>query len=160
MVCAFDDLYYTYYTSVRRLVVYSIFLSPQSPSHLEMQRGERSYCIIGEWADMTDLAAARPKNDRDPDTFRDTLEDLGGGLGVTDPVSGPVVLELNRRWRHSAAFVSGGFYRFKEMNLSPIAGNQIEPALISGGFGSRVQNMMSNFPRISKTGRTSGRRRT
>ena len=28
------------------------------------------------------------------DTFRDTLEDLGGGLGVTDPVSGPVVAEL------------------------------------------------------------------
>lgn len=28
------------------------------------------------------------------DTFRDTLEDLGGGLGVTDPVSGEVVLEL------------------------------------------------------------------
>jgi hypothetical protein len=27
-------------------------------------------------------------------SFRDTLEDLGVGLGVTDPVSGPVVLEL------------------------------------------------------------------
>jgi hypothetical protein len=27
------------------------------------------------------------------DTFRDLLEDLGGGLGVTDPVSGEVVLE-------------------------------------------------------------------
>jgi hypothetical protein len=28
------------------------------------------------------------------DSFRDTLEDLGGGLGVTDPVAGPVVLDL------------------------------------------------------------------
>jgi hypothetical protein len=28
------------------------------------------------------------------DSFRDTLEDLGGGLGVTDPVSGPVVMAL------------------------------------------------------------------
>ena len=28
------------------------------------------------------------------DWFRDTLEDLGGGLGVTDPVAGPVVLAL------------------------------------------------------------------
>ena len=27
-------------------------------------------------------------------SFRDTLEDLGGGLGVTDPVAGPVVLNL------------------------------------------------------------------
>lgn len=28
------------------------------------------------------------------DSFRDTLDDLGGGLGVTDPVSGDVVLSL------------------------------------------------------------------
>ena len=28
------------------------------------------------------------------DSFRDTLDDLGGGLGVTDPFSGPVVLPL------------------------------------------------------------------
>ena len=57
-----------------------------------IKSGERSYCIIGEWADMTDLEAARPKMIATLDTFRDTLEDLG--LGVTDPVSGPVVLEL------------------------------------------------------------------
>ncbi len=56
--------------------------------------GERSYCIIGEWADMVNLAAARPIMIATLDSFRDTLEDLGGGLGVTDPVSGPVVLEL------------------------------------------------------------------
>jgi hypothetical protein len=30
------------------------------------------------------------------DTFRDTLEQLPGDLGVTDPVSGPVVLDLMR----------------------------------------------------------------
>jgi hypothetical protein len=28
------------------------------------------------------------------DSFRDDLEDLGGGLGVTDPVSGDVVVKL------------------------------------------------------------------
>ena len=28
------------------------------------------------------------------DSFRDTLEDLGGGVGLTDPVSGPVILAL------------------------------------------------------------------
>ncbi len=59
-----------------------------------IKAGERSYCIIGEWADMADMAAARPKMIATLDTFRDTLEDLGSGLGVTDPVSGPVVLEL------------------------------------------------------------------
>jgi hypothetical protein len=43
---------------------------------------------------MDTLAAQRPNMIATLDTFRDTLEDLGGGLGVTDPVSGPVVLEL------------------------------------------------------------------
>jgi len=28
------------------------------------------------------------------DTFRDMLEDLGGGLGNTDPVSGEAVVEM------------------------------------------------------------------
>jgi hypothetical protein len=30
------------------------------------------------------------------DSFRHELEDLGQGFGVTDPVSGKVVLELGR----------------------------------------------------------------
>jgi hypothetical protein len=30
------------------------------------------------------------------DLFRDTLEDLGSGLGVTDPVSGEVVIKVKR----------------------------------------------------------------
>ncbi len=55
---------------------------------------DRTYCIIAEWADMADLAANRPNMIATLDTFRDTLEDLGGGLGVTDPVAGPVVLTL------------------------------------------------------------------
>ncbi len=59
-----------------------------------IQTGERAYCIIGEWADMDSLAAARPDMIATLDTFRDTLEDLGEGRGVTDPASGPVVLAL------------------------------------------------------------------
>jgi hypothetical protein len=43
---------------------------------------------------MDALAAARPKMIATLDGFRDTLEDLGGGLGLTDPVSGPVVLAM------------------------------------------------------------------
>jgi hypothetical protein len=58
------------------------------------QDRERTYCIIAEWDDMADLIAARPKMIATLDTFGDTLEDLGGGLGITDPVSGPVVLAL------------------------------------------------------------------
>ncbi len=63
--------------------------------HVNMiKTGEGTYCIIAEWTDMGALAAARPKMVGTLDTFRHMLEDLGGGLGVTDPVSGPVVLEL------------------------------------------------------------------
>jgi len=55
---------------------------------------EHTYCIIAEWTDMDALAKARPQMISTLNTMRDTLEDLGGGLGVTDPVSGPVVLTL------------------------------------------------------------------
>ena len=37
---------------------------------------------------MDALANARTQMIATLDSFRDTLEDLGGGLGVTDPVSG------------------------------------------------------------------------
>ena len=56
--------------------------------------GDHDYCIVAEWTDMDSLAAARPEMIATLDTFRDTLEDLGDDRGVTDPVSGPVVLEL------------------------------------------------------------------
>ena len=59
-----------------------------------IRTGERAYCIIAEWADMDALAAARPQMIATLNSFRDTLEDLGGGLGVTDPVAGEVVLAL------------------------------------------------------------------
>ena len=56
--------------------------------------GEGRYCIIAEWDDMESMAAARPAMIATLDRFRDTLEDLGGDRGLTDPVSGPVVLEM------------------------------------------------------------------
>ena len=57
--------------------------------HVNMiQTGEQSYCIIGEWDDMDAMAAARPHMIATLDTFRDCLD------GDTDPVSGPVVMEL------------------------------------------------------------------
>lgn len=63
--------------------------------HVNMIKvGDQSYCIIGEWTDMDTLANARPQMIATLDTFRHLLDDLGGGLGVTDPISGPVVLEL------------------------------------------------------------------
>lgn len=62
-----------------------------------IKTGERSYCVIGGWDDYASLVAARPKMIAILDTFRDTLEDLGGDLGVTDPVSGETVVEMPAR---------------------------------------------------------------
>jgi antibiotic biosynthesis monooxygenase (ABM) superfamily enzyme len=59
-----------------------------------IKTGDRTYCIVGEWNDLESLANARPNMIALLDSFRETLEDLGNGLGVTDPASGPVVLEL------------------------------------------------------------------
>ncbi len=53
-----------------------------------IKTGEQAYCIIGEWDDMDSLAAARPHMIATLDTFRDTLDE------DTDPVAGPVVLEI------------------------------------------------------------------
>jgi quinol monooxygenase YgiN len=58
-----------------------------------IRTGDRDFCFIGEWTDMDALAAARPTMIAMLDTFRDRLEDLGGDLGVTDPVSGESVIE-------------------------------------------------------------------
>ena len=59
-----------------------------------VQTGDRDFCVIGEWTDMNALVAARPKMIALLDSFRDQLEDLGGGLGVTDPVSGEAVVSF------------------------------------------------------------------
>ena len=59
-----------------------------------IKTGERSYCLIGEWADMAALKDAREQMIATLGSFRDTLEDLGGNLGVTDAVSGDTVVDL------------------------------------------------------------------
>jgi hypothetical protein len=59
-----------------------------------IKTGARSYCFIGGWDDFDSLVAARPQMIAMLDTVRDTLEDLGGGLGISDPVSGETVVEL------------------------------------------------------------------
>ena len=61
-----------------------------------IKTGDRTYCLIGEWADTGTMARARDRMIATLDSFRETLEDLGGGHGVTDAVSGPVVLDLKQ----------------------------------------------------------------
>ncbi|MCB1379525.1 MAG: DUF718 domain-containing protein [Alphaproteobacteria bacterium] len=59
-----------------------------------IKTGDRSYCMIGQWKDFDSIAGARSDMIGVLDGFRHMLEDLGGGLGVTDPVSGEVVVDL------------------------------------------------------------------
>src|ERR1700728_2705755 len=46
-----------------------------------IKAADRHYCIIAEWSDIDALANARPSMIATLDSCRDTLEDLGGGLG-------------------------------------------------------------------------------
>lgn len=59
-----------------------------------IRTGDRTYCFIGEWDSFDSIVKSRADMIKDLDRMRDLLEDLGGGLGVTDPVSGEVVAEM------------------------------------------------------------------
>ncbi len=59
--------------------------------------GDRTFCMIGEWQDFQSIVDARPLMISFLDSMRHLLEDLGGGLGVTDPVSGEVAARLRPR---------------------------------------------------------------
>ena len=64
------------------------------------QDGDQTFCFVGEWRTFQSIATARPQMIAFLDGFRDMLEDLGSGLGVTDPVSGQGKRSWQRRrWR-------------------------------------------------------------
>ena len=69
-------------------------LLPGSRKMVVVKTGDNSYCSIGEWDAFNSIANARPIMISLLDTFRDCLEDLGGGLGVSDPISGEAILEF------------------------------------------------------------------
>lgn len=59
-----------------------------------IRTGDQTFCMVGEWRNFKSIVAARPQMIGVLDSFRDMLEDLGGDLGVTDPVSGEVVAKM------------------------------------------------------------------
>ena len=59
-----------------------------------IRTGDRTFCFVGEWRNFQNIVTARPQMIMILDGFRGMLEDLGGGLGVTDPVSGEVVAKI------------------------------------------------------------------
>jgi hypothetical protein len=59
-----------------------------------IKTGDRTFCMVGEWRNFQSIVDARPQMISLLDGMRGMLEDLGGGLGLTDPVSGEVVVKL------------------------------------------------------------------
>ena len=59
-----------------------------------IKTGDRDYCLVGEWNSMSDIVAARPSMIGTLDKFRSMLEELPSGTGVTDAVSGEVVVDM------------------------------------------------------------------
>src|SRR5690242_18967706 len=55
---------------------------------------DRTFGVVGEWRNFQSIVNARPHMVSMLDEFRGMLEDLGNGLGVTDPVSGESVARL------------------------------------------------------------------
>ncbi|MGA1722160.1 MAG: DUF718 domain-containing protein [bacterium] len=78
-------------------VIVSKFAEFEIPSGYQMgrliQTGEFTYCSVGEWDNQESLINARPAMIGFLDSVRHMLEEISPELGVTDPVSGPVVQE-------------------------------------------------------------------
>ena len=53
--------------------------------------GENDYCFVGLWESEDAIAAARPEMLAHLNEVRGFMEELSPDLGVTDPVSGPIV---------------------------------------------------------------------
>ena len=60
-------------------------------THTVVKTGDLSFCTFIHWDKQDDLVNARPEMISYLDTIRDLLSELSPELGVTDPVSGPVV---------------------------------------------------------------------
>ena len=59
----------------------------------QIQTGPNTYCVVGEWQNENIIAKARPKMIASLDTVRPLLDEISPELGVTDAVSGPVIME-------------------------------------------------------------------
>jgi hypothetical protein len=68
-----------------------------------VKTGTCAYCFVGEWDNFDNIVAARPQMIALLDNFRDALEEVTPDLGVTDPVSGEVVVQLKSAAPRKAA---------------------------------------------------------
>jgi quinol monooxygenase YgiN len=57
-----------------------------------VKTGDNTFCYVGIWESEDSIAAQREAMIEGLDKMRHTLEEISPDLGVTDPVSGPVVI--------------------------------------------------------------------
>ena len=57
-----------------------------------VKTGDNTFCYVGIWESEDAIAAQRDAMIEGLDKMRHTLEEISPDLGVTDPVSGPVVI--------------------------------------------------------------------
>ncbi len=69
-------------------------LPPGALQHTVVKTGDFSFCTFIVWQQESDLVKARPTLISFLDSCRDLLEELSPELGVTDPVSGPIVHQI------------------------------------------------------------------
>ena len=69
-------------------------LPPGALEHTAIETGDHTYCTFVVWRQEEDLAQARPGMIAFLDTVRQHLEEISPELGVTDPVSGPVIQQI------------------------------------------------------------------
>jgi hypothetical protein len=62
-------------------------------SQILIKTGEQDYCGVGLWESEGAMVEAMPKMISFLDTMRHMLEEISPEIGVTDAVSGPVVVE-------------------------------------------------------------------
>ena len=73
--------------------------APKMPGLLSgdlVKTGDNAYCLVAKWDSFDNIATARPSMIAMLDQFRHMLADQGGGLGVTDAVSGTVAVQMLR----------------------------------------------------------------
>jgi antibiotic biosynthesis monooxygenase len=59
-----------------------------------IRTGDQTFCMVGEWRNFDSIVKARPQMISMLDQVRSMLEDFGGDLGVTDPVSGESIVRF------------------------------------------------------------------
>jgi hypothetical protein len=72
-----------------------------------VKTGDQTFCIVGQWKSFQSIVKARPEMIGILDEMRGMLDDLGGGLGVTDPVSGEAVARFGMKKKAAKKRPSG-----------------------------------------------------